>query len=89
MSNKDKGIDIKNHACYFFDDIINIKNLNKNNTKIDEKSYKKCSYLLYWVCDDQRFEICKINSINRLYLIISKVNGYFEEVNGNKYSFYH
>ena len=47
MSNKDKGIDIKNHACYFFDDIINIKNLNKNNTKIDEKSYKKCSYLLY------------------------------------------
>ena len=87
MSNKDKGIDIKNHACYFFDDIINIKNLNKNNTKIDEKSYKKCSYLLYWVCDDQRFEICEINSINPLYLINSKVNGCFQEVNGNKYSF--
>ena len=27
----------------------------------------------------------KINSVNRLYLIFSKVNGYFEEVNENKY----
>ena len=27
----------------------------------------------------------KINSVNPLYLIFSKVNGYFEEINGNKY----
>ena len=27
----------------------------------------------------------KINSINPLYLIFNKVNGYFEEINGNKY----
>ena len=27
----------------------------------------------------------KINSINPLYLIINKVNGYYEEINGNKY----
>ena len=27
----------------------------------------------------------KINSVNLLYFIINKVNGYFEEVNGNKY----
>ena len=27
----------------------------------------------------------KINSVNPLYLIFGKVNGYFEEVNGNKY----
>ena len=25
----------------------------------------------------------KINSVNPLYLIFSKVNGYFEEINGN------
>ena len=30
---------------------------NGNNTKIDEKSYKKYSYLLYWICDNQR--ICR------------------------------
>ena len=27
----------------------------------------------------------KINSVNHLYLIFNKVNGYFEEINGNKY----
>ena len=27
----------------------------------------------------------KINSVNPLYLIFSKVNGCFEEINGNKY----
>ena len=27
----------------------------------------------------------KINSVNPLYLIFSKVNGYFKEINGNKY----
>ena len=27
----------------------------------------------------------KINSVNHLYLIFNKVNGYIEEVNGNEY----
>ena len=27
----------------------------------------------------------KINSVNPLYLVINKVNGYFEEINENKY----
>ena len=27
----------------------------------------------------------KINNVNPLYLIFNKVNGYFEEINGNKY----
>ena len=27
----------------------------------------------------------KINSVNPLYLIFNKVNGYFEETKGNKY----
>ena len=27
----------------------------------------------------------QINSVNPLYLIFNKVNGYFEEINGNKY----
>ena len=26
-----------------------------------------------------------MNSVNSLYLIFNKVNGYFEEINGNKY----
>ena len=38
MSNKDKDIDIKNRTYYLFNDIINIKNFDPNNNKIDEKS---------------------------------------------------
>ena len=40
MSNKIKDVSIKNNTCYFFNDIINIKNFDPNNIKIDEKSYK-------------------------------------------------
>ena len=31
---------IKNRTYYFFDDIINTKNFDLNNIKVDEKSYK-------------------------------------------------
>ena len=34
MSNKVKDIDIKNRTYYFFDDITNIKNFDRNNIKI-------------------------------------------------------
>ena len=40
MSNKVKEIDIKNQTYYFFDDIVNVKNFDLDNIKIDEKSYK-------------------------------------------------
>ena len=59
MSNKIKNIDIKNHTYYFFDDIINIKIFDPNNIELDEKVIQKYSYLLHWICDDQRFEIRK------------------------------
>ena len=36
MSNKVIDINIKNHICYIFDDIINIKDFDPNNIKIDD-----------------------------------------------------
>ena len=33
-------IDVKNRTYYFFDDMINIKNLDPNKIKANEKSYK-------------------------------------------------
>ena len=85
MSNKVSYIDIKNRACYFFDYIINVKKFDTNNIKIDEKSYKNIvSYCIgYVTIKDSKY--VKINSVNPLYLIFSKVNEYFEENNGNKY----
>ena len=55
-----------------------------NNIKIDEKSYKNILiyYIGYVTIKDSKY--IKIN-VNPLYLIFDKVNGYFEEINGNKY----
>ena len=40
MSNKVKKTGIKNQTYYFIYDIINTKNFDPNNIKVDEKSYK-------------------------------------------------
>ena len=47
MSNKIKDVDIKNHTYYFFDGIINIKNVDLDNIKIDETPYK--NILIYYI----------------------------------------
>ena len=85
MSNKVTYIDIKNRTYHFFDDIINTKNFVPNNIEIDEKSYKNTLIynIGYVTIKDSKY--VKINSVNPLYLIFSKVNGYFEEINKNKY----
>ena len=80
-----KDINNKNRTYYFFDDIINIKDFDPNNIKIDEKSYKHI--LIYYIgyVTIKHWKYVKVNSVNPLYLIFNKVNGYFEEINGNKY----
>ena len=66
MSNKIKDIDIKNHAYYFSDDFINIKNFNSNIIKIDEKSYR--NILVYYIghVTIKNSKYVKINSANSL-----------------------
>ena len=64
MSNKVKDISIKNHTYYFFDDILNIKNFDLNNFKIDEKSHK--DILIYYTgyMTKKDSKSVKINSVN-------------------------
>ena len=52
---------------------------------MDEKSYINIFiyYIGYVTIKDSKY--VKINSVNPLYLIFSKVNGYFEEINKNNY----
>ena len=59
MSNKVKDTNIKNCTYYFFDNIINIKKFDPNNIRKDEKVIQRYSYVLYWICDDKRFEKSK------------------------------
>ena len=85
MSNKVKYINVKSRAYYFFNDIINIENFDLNNIKIDKMSYQNILiyYIGYVTIKDLKY--VKIYSVNHLYLTFSKVNGCFEEINGNKY----
>ena len=41
------------------------------------------NYIGYVTIKDLKY--VKINSVNLLYLIIKKANGYFKEINGNLY----
>ena len=63
MNNTAKNIHIKNRTCYFFNDIINIKNFNPNNIKTDEKSCKDILiyYIGYVTLKDSKY--VKINTL--------------------------
>ena len=80
MSNSIKDIEVKNCMCYFFDDIISIKNLEQNNIKTDEKSHKNIFiyYNRYVTIKDLKY--VKINGVNLLYLFFNIV---FEGINRN------
>ena len=85
MNNKVRDISIKNLTYYFFNDIINIKNFDSNNIKLDKKSYKNTLiyYIGYVTIKDSKY--VKIDSVNPLHLIFSEINEYFEEIHKNKY----
>ena len=65
--------------------MIKIKDFNSDLLKIDKKSGKNIDiyYIGYITMKD--FDYVKINSVNPLHLIISIIDGYIEEKNGNKY----
>ena len=85
MSSKFKDTYIKNHTYYFLDDVIDIKVFDLNSIKIGEKSCKHIPICYIGCVTIKDSNYIKINSVNPLYLIIHKVNGYFEEINKNKY----
>ena len=80
-----KDLDIKSSTYYLFDGIISIKHFDSYTIKIDENAYK--NILIYYIgyVTIKGSKYVKINSVNHLYLIFNKVNGYFEEINKSKY----
>ena len=73
-----KEINIKNRTYYFFDDMVKIKSFHSNLLNIDKTSYKYIDiyYIGYITVKDSDY--VKINSVNPLYLMICKGNGYLE-----------
>ena len=70
-----KKINIKNGTYPFFDDMINIKNFDSNLLKID--------YIGYVTKKDSKY--VSIDSVNPLYFIVDKVDGFSEEKEWSKY----
>ena len=64
---------------------MNIKKLDPDKIKIDEKTYKNI-YIYsigYVTIKDSKY--IKINRVNPLYLTFNKVKSYFEEINKKEY----
>ena len=65
--------------------MISIKNLDLYKIKIDEKSYKNIVVYHIGYVTIKNLQCIKTNSVNPLYLILSKINGYIEKNNEDKY----
>ena len=78
-----KDINMKNRTYYFYDDLVNIKDLDSNLLKIDKKSFKKIAvYYIGYITKKGKYQI---NSVNPLYLIVHEIDGFIEEKEGGKY----
>ena len=74
---------IKGRTYYFYNDLINIKNFNINNLKLDKKGVLGNDvYYIGYITKKPQWDV---NSVNPLYLIINRIKGHFEEIDGDKY----
>ena len=73
-----KEINIKNHKCYYFDDIIKIEDFNLSNILIDEKPFENIlvyNILYNTLIDDKPLRIR-----------FKKINGFIRVYDGTRYS---
>ena len=81
-----KQINIKNRTYYFYNDIIDLENVDARLLKIDEKSYKDIGIYNIGYITKKKIDNCmNINSVNPFNLGIIHSNGYIEEKGVNKY----
>ena len=81
-----KQIEIKNQTYYFYNGMINLKNVEPNLLKIEKKHYKGINiYYIGLVAIKISYGCESIYGVNPLYLQVNHANGYIEEKNKNKY----
>ena len=78
-----RQLNIEGKTYYFYDDLVNIKHFSSNNLKLDKKGVlgNDIIYIGYIIKKLQY----NISSVNPLYLMINKIKGHFEELDGDKY----
>ena len=78
-----RQINIKSKTYYFYNDLINIKKFNNNKSKLDKKGVLGNDvYHVGYIAKKTQWNV---NSVNPLYLMINRIKGHFEEVDGYKY----
>ena len=78
-----RKLNIKGKTYYFNNDLINIKNFTIDNLKLDKQGVLGNNvYYIGYITKKPQWDV---NSINPLYLIINRMKGHFEEVDGDKY----
>ena len=78
-----KQMNIKNQTYYFYNDLNKLLDFDPNMVKLDKKTFKGMDiYYIEYVTEKKEY---KINSVNPLYLLIYKIDGFIEEKRGNKY----
>ena len=79
-----RQLNIKGRTHYFYNDLINIKNFNTNNLKLDKKSVLG-NYVYYIGYITKKKTQWNVNSVNPLYLMINRIKRHFEEIDGDTY----
>ena len=76
-------MNIKNRTYYFYNDLIKLFDFDPNMLKLDKKTFKGMN--IYYIGYVTKKEEHKTNSVNPLYLLIYKIDGFIEEKGGKKY----
>ena len=79
-----RQLNIEGRTYYLYNDLINIKNFNNNNLKLDKKSVlgNDLYYIGYITTTTKQWNV---NSVNPLHLMIKRIKIHFEEKHGDKY----
>ena len=78
-----KEMNIKSRTYYFYIDLINIKDFDPKLLKLEKKSFKNIG--VYYIGYITKKDEYKINSVNPLYLLAHRIDGFIEEKEESKY----
>ena len=78
-----RQMNIRNSTYYFYNDLINIKDIDSRLLKLDKKTSMGLG--IYYIGYIIKKPEWNVNSVNPLYLMINRIDGFIEENDGNKY----
>ena len=78
-----KQMNIKNRTYCFYNYLINIKYFDPKLLKLDKKTSMDID--IYYIGYITKKDEYKINSINPLYFLVHRIDGFIEEKEGDKY----